>query len=219
MRTTQIIIASKNKGKIAEFKELLSGFPVDIKGLPELPPIQEPIEDGNSFEENAYKKAFHTARIIGLPAIADDSGLVVPALNGAPGIYSARYGGEDATDEENNRKLLKEMEGKTNRKAIFVCVLCIAVPSGPALTYEGRCEGEITQSPMGQNGFGYDPVFYYPPYKKTFAQMSPEEKNMVSHRAMAMNQLKKEFDKVLIWLNRVTGSNPFNSKFKRVDVK
>ncbi len=202
MITKEIIIASRNQGKIKEFKELLSGFPINIKGLSELPPIPEPVEDGKTFEENAYKKALHVARIIGLPALADDSGLVVEALNGAPGIYSARYAGENATDEENNMKLLKEMDGISNRRAIFVCVISIAVPSGPALTYEGKCEGEITLYPMGENGFGYDPLFYYPPLKKTFAQMSPQEKNMVSHRAQAMNQLKQEFDKVLIWINQ-----------------
>ena len=113
---------------------------------------------------------------MGLPALADDSGLDVEALGGQPGVFSARYAGEGATDEENNRKLLKEMEGKSNRKGAFVCLLAIAVPAGPALIYEGRVEGEILEEPCGTGGFGYDPLFYYPPLKKTFAELSTEEK-------------------------------------------
>jgi XTP/dITP diphosphohydrolase len=159
-------------------------------------------EDGETFEENAYKKASFTAKILGIPALADDSGLVVEALDGAPGVLSARYAGENATDEQRVAKLLNEMAGQTNRKAAFECVLSIAVPSGPALTYEARCEGLIAQKPAGQNGFGYDPIFFYPPLNKTFGQMTIAEKSQVSHRGKALNEFKQEVGKVLIWIRR-----------------
>jgi len=140
--------------------------------------LPEPVEDGDTFDENAYKKALHYAKVLGLPAIADDSGLVVEALNGEPGVYSARYAGEKATDEENCLKLLTKMEGITNRKAAFQCVLSIAVPSGPALTYEGSCQGIITETMQGSGGFGYDPLFFYPELGKTFAEMTAKEKTI-----------------------------------------
>lgn len=196
------VIATRNKGKTAEIRELLKDYPVEIKNLNDFGPIPEVEEDGDSFDENAYKKASFASRILGLPALADDSGLCVDALDGAPGIYSARYAGGDATDEERCLKLLRDMEGKTDRKAHFECVISIAVPSGYALTYEARCEGVISDSPAGSNGFGYDPVFYYPPLEKTFAEMSSEEKNSVSHRGKALNELKSEFDKVLMWISQ-----------------
>jgi XTP/dITP diphosphohydrolase len=197
-----LVLATRNLGKTAEIRQLLKGFPVEIKNLDDFGPIPEIEEDGKTFEENAYKKASFTARILGVPALADDSGLVVEALGGEPGVYSARYAGESATDEENNAKLLREMEGKKNRSAAFECVISLAVPTGPALTYEARCEGEIQKSPRGKNGFGYDPIFYYPPLKKTFAELSMEEKTRVSHRGRAMAELKAEFDKVLIWIKQ-----------------
>lgn len=195
-----LVLATRNTGKVREFKAILKNFPVKIKCLNDFGPIPEAQEDGETFDENAYKKALFTAKVLGLPAIADDSGLVVDALNGAPGVRSARYAGDKATDEENIRKLLKELKGKKNRKAAFECVLSIAVPTGAALTYEGRCEGEIVTTPVGKSGFGYDPVFYYPPYGKTFAEISIEEKNMVSHRGTALREFASEFDKVLVWL-------------------
>lgn len=195
-----IVLATHNAGKVKEFKAVLKNFPVEIRCLNDFGPIPEAKEDGETFDENAYKKALFTAKVLGLPAIADDSGLVVDALNGAPGVKSARYAGDKATDEENIQKLLKELKGKKNRKAAFECVLSIAVPTGAALTYEGRCEGEITTAPAGESGFGYDPVFYYPPYGKTFAEISIEEKNKVSHRGKALREFASEFDKVLVWL-------------------
>ncbi len=197
-----LVIATRNKGKLAEFKELLKGFDLEVRGLDDFGPIPEVMEDGETFEENAVKKARFTAKVLGLPALADDSGLVVKALGGAPGVYSARYAGAGANDEANNKKLLKAMEGVADRQAEFVCVIAIAVPRGPALIYEGRCQGEILEEARGKGGFGYDPVFYYPPLKKSFAELSPEEKNKVSHRGRAMNELKGEFDKVLIWLQQ-----------------
>ena len=197
-----LVIATRNKGKTREIKDLLKDFPVDIKNLGDFGPIPELEEDGDTFDENAYKKASFAARILGQPALADDSGLVVETLGGAPGIHSARYAGENATDEQRYLKLLDEMKGKSNRRAAFECVISIAVPTDAALTYEARCEGLISQKPEGSNGFGYDPVFFYPPYNKTFAQITREEKNRISHRGKALAELKSEFDKVLIWIRQ-----------------
>ncbi|MCD4805342.1 MAG: XTP/dITP diphosphatase [Desulfobacterales bacterium] len=197
-----IVIATRNKGKKSEISDLLKGFPIDIKGLDDFGPIPHIEEDGDTFDENAYKKASFTARILGFPALADDSGLLVEALGGAPGVLSARYAGENATDEQRCQKLLQEMEGKTNRKAAFECVISIAVPTGPALTYEARCEGLIAEQPSGSNGFGYDPVFYYPPLNKTFGELTIEEKSHVSHRGKALRELRDEFDKVIIWIKQ-----------------
>lgn len=197
-----IVIASQNKGKQSEIQELLKDFPVKIRTLAEFGALPEIVEDGNTFEENAYKKASFIARILGLPALADDSGLVVAALEGRPGVFSARYAGEDATDGQRCLKLLEDMAEKMDRRAAFECVLSIAVPSGAALTYEGKCEGLIAQRPTGSGGFGYDPVFFYPPLDKTFAEMTPEEKNSVSHRGKALKELRSEFDKVMIWIRQ-----------------
>jgi len=201
-KSITLVIATRNKGKTAEIRDLLKDFPVDIKNLDDFGPIPPLEEDGDTFDENAYKKASFAARILGLPALADDSGLMVEALDGAPGIHSARYAGENATDEQRYLKLLDEMKGKSNRNAAFECVISIAVPTGPALTYEARCQGLITESPAGSNGFGYDPIFFYPPLKKTFAQLTREEKSRVSHRGKAFAELKDEFDKVLIWIDQ-----------------
>lgn len=197
-----LVIATRNKGKTEEIRDLLIDFPVEIKNLDDFGPIPHLEEDGDTFEENAYKKASFAARILGLPALADDSGLVVDALDGAPGVHSARYAGENATDEQKYLKLLDDMKEKSNRKAAFECVISIAVPAGPALTYEARCEGLITEEPYGSNGFGYDPVFLYSPLNKTFAQITREEKNRVSHRGKALSEIKSEFDKVLIWIRQ-----------------
>ena len=201
-KSTTLVIATRNKGKTAEIRDLLKDFPVDIKNLDDFGPIPPLEEDGKTFDENAYKKASFAAKILGLPALADDSGLLVEALDGAPGIHSARYAGENATDEQRYLKLLEEMREKSNRKAAFECVISIAVPTGPALTYEARCQGLITESPAGSNGFGYDPIFFYPPLNKTFAELTREEKSRVSHRGKAFVELKDEFDKVLIWIDQ-----------------
>jgi len=203
-----LVLATRNRGKIEEFRELLSGFPTEIRSLNDFGPIPPVVEDGATFEENAYKKAHLTAKFLGLPSLADDSGLVVEALAGAPGVRSARYAGEGATDYQNNIELLKAMGGIGNRRAFFECVIAIAVPRGPALIYEGICEGEITQRMQGKNGFGYDPVFRYPALQKTFAEMSREEKNGVSHRGKAMAELRGEFDKILKWLEQRLSEEP-----------
>lgn len=202
-----LVIATHNAGKLNEFRKLLSKFAVDIRGLRDFGAIPEAVEDGTTFEENAVKKARFTARVLGLPALADDSGLAVGALNGKPGVYSARYAAEGATDKQNNQKLLEALGGIQEREAAFVCVIAIAVPEGACLIYKGRCEGLIAETPKGEHGFGYDPLFYYPPLKKTFAQLETEEKNRVSHRGRAMAELRQEFDKVSIWLRQRLAAN------------
>jgi len=204
-----MVLATKNRGKIAEFEELFRAFDFEVKSLNDFGPIPPVIEDGETFEDNAVKKAQFTAKVLGLPAIADDSGLAVKALGGEPGVFSARYAGEGATDEANNAKLLKAIKGIKQREAAFICILAIAVPRGPALIYEGTCEGLIAGEIRGNKGFGYDPLFYYPPLKRTFAQMSAAEKNRVSHRGRAMAELKGELDKVLIWLSQRLAEEPF----------
>ena len=196
-----LVLATCNPGKTAEIIDLLKNFPVNIKNLDDFGPIPEVIEDGATFEENAYKKASQTARVLGLPAMADDSGLLVAALDGAPGVLSARYAGPRATDAERCQRLLADMRGLSDRQAAFECVLSIAVPTGPALTYEARCEGMISLEPAGANGFGYDPVFFFPPLGRTFAQLSMAEKSRVSHRGLALRELRSEFDKVLQWID------------------
>jgi XTP/dITP diphosphohydrolase len=197
-----LVIATRNKGKTAEIRELLQGFPVSIKNLDDFGPIPDVEEDGATFEENAYKKASFTARVLGFPALADDSGLCVDVLGGAPGVQSARWAGEQATDQERCRKLLEAVGDSGHRRAVFHCVLSLAVPAGPALTYEASCEGEIARTPAGENGFGYDPIFYFPSAGRTFAQLSREEKGRISHRGRALNELRREFDKVLKWIDR-----------------
>ena len=176
--------------------------------------IEEVEETGLSFVENAILKARHAAEQTGLPAIADDSGLEVDALNGAPGIYSARYAGPAANDEQNLQKLLSDLDGIADeqRSARFQCLLVFmrhALDPTP-LICQGTWEGRILDAPRGDNGFGYDPVFYYPPLDKTFAELSREEKSRVSHRGMALQELKEEFDKVLIWIEQ---NMPFQERF------
>ncbi|PID77849.1 MAG: Non-canonical purine NTP pyrophosphatase [Deltaproteobacteria bacterium] len=211
MNEQVIVLATKNNGKKKELNSLLKKFPVKIMNLDDFGPIPEIIEDGESFDDNAYKKASLTARYLGYTAMADDSGLVVNSLEGRPGVYSARYAGENADDLHNIEKLLKEMEHIDDRSAAFECVISIAVPTGHALTYEGRCEGLITREPMGTGGFGYDPVFYYPDFKKTFAEISMEEKSKISHRGKALQEVCNEMDKVLVWIEQ---NLPKLEKFK-----
>lgn len=195
-----LILATRNNGKVRELKNLFEDFDIRVKGLDDFPPVPPVIEDGKTFAENACKKALFTSKALGFPAIADDSGLVVEALDGAPGVYSARFAGEAATDGENNKKLLRKMEDQDNRDAFFETVICVALPSGATLTYSGRCEGKIAFVPLGEKGFGYDPLFYYPPLDKTFAQMENSEKNSISHRGKAVKSMLKEIDNVKNWI-------------------
>jgi len=196
-----LVLATTNKGKTKEIRELLNGFPVDIRNLADFGPIPEVIEDGDTFDDNAYKKAAFTAKILGYPAMADDSGLCVQALDGAPGVYSARYAGKNASDADNVKKMLEDLKDNENRNAAFKCVISIAVPTGAALTYEGECNGVLTKEPIGDNGFGYDPLFFYPELNKTFAQLTIEEKGRVSHRGKALKQMADEMDKIIEWID------------------
>ncbi len=200
MKPSVLVVATRNRGKSQEIKEFLKDFPIEVKDLNDFGPIPEVKEDGETFDDNAYKKASFAAKVLGLPALADDSGLEVLALGGAPGVHSARYAGPHATDLENNEKLLAELKGIADRRARFCCVISLAMPSGSALTYEATCEGEILEAPRGDKGFGYDPLFFYPPEGKTFGEMTLEEKTRVSHRGKALGELKREFSSVLKWL-------------------
>lgn len=216
-----IVLATNNKNKVKEFQALLKGSPVQIKCLQDYGPLPEAVEDGETFDDNAYKKAFHYARVLGIPCLADDSGLVVDALDGKPGVYSARFAGENSTDRENCDKLLREMEGKKDRKAHFECVLSLATPGGPALTWEGRCDGEITTERHGKSGFGYDPVFFYPDFDKTFAEVPMEQKSEVSHRGRALAEFAAELEKVFVWLKQrmeeIKPPKPDHSEFEHND--
>ena len=200
MSKPSLVLATHNEGKRREYILLFKDFPIEI-GIPSaFNRIPEIKEEGTTFEEIASGKAQQAARLLNISAIADDSGLEVEALDGAPGILSARYGGEPADDAANNCKLLEVMRGKENRRPAFVCAIALAKPSGQTLIYTGRCAGEILHEPRGDNGFGYDPLFFYPPFGRTFAQLTAEEKNRVSHRGLAMWRLRNDFDRIAIWL-------------------
>jgi XTP/dITP diphosphohydrolase len=196
-----LVLATHNEGKKREYDLLLKDFPIEIRGLSEFKGVSKSAEEGNTFEEIAIKKAQYVSKTIGLPALADDSGLEVDALDGAPGIFSARYAGEESDDNQNNRKLLEALRGKEDRQATFVCSIAISKPTGQTLTYSGRCSGKVIHEPLGANGFGYDPLFFYPPLGKTFAQLSTEEKGEVSHRGRAMRKLRDDSTYILMWLN------------------
>jgi XTP/dITP diphosphohydrolase len=188
-----LVIATSNQHKLKEFKAILKGFPLTILSLKDFPDIPAVVEDGKSFYENALKKALTVVRHTDKITVADDSGIEVDALDGKPGVYSARFAGEDATDEANNTKLLKELEGVSSDKrgACFKCVLVIAQPDGETAFVEGACRGTIIHEARGEYGFGYDPLFLVPEYDKTFSEITPEEKNKISHRARALEKLLK----------------------------
>ncbi len=185
----EIVLATGNKGKVKEFEGLLHGIAGRIIGLGDLESPPEVVEDGETFMDNALKKARTIAKYSGKPALADDSGLAVDALGGRPGVYSARYSGEDATDEKNIDKLLGELGDAEHRSARFVCFLALVTPDGKETVVSGKCEGVILTERRGSGGFGYDPVFYLPEYGKTMAEISAELKNRISHRARAAEKL------------------------------
>ena len=189
----QLVLATRNKDKIREIRNLLDDLPVTIMTFDNFLDFPDIEETGTTFEENAILKARGIAEFTGFPALADDSGLEVDALNGAPGVYSSRYAGPGCTYDDNNRKLLSEMEGveKDKRTARFRSVIAVAWDEKSVETVEGIAEGIITDKKYGGDGFGYDPVFYYPPAGKTFAEMTLEEKNKVSHRGRALVKAKE----------------------------
>lgn len=187
----KLVLASNNKNKLIELREILSDLRVEVVSQSEAGCDFEVDENGDTFEENAYLKAIAVTEATGLPAIADDSGLVVDALDGAPGVHSARYGGlHGQSDEYRYRLLLKSMEGKENRKARFVSCICCTMPDGQVLRTRGECEGSILYSPKGKYGFGYDPIFQVEGSGKSMAELTPEEKNAVSHRGRALEKFK-----------------------------
>lgn len=185
----KVIAATKNKGKIREIQEILSPLNIEIISQREIGIDVDAEETGDTFERNAIIKARAVAMICDYPVLADDSGLCVDALGGAPGVRSARYAGDGATDSDRINKLLAEMDGKTDRNAKFVTSVAFIFPDGREITASGEVRGVITDAPKGENGFGYDPVFYCLELKKTFAQASDEEKNSVSHRGRALKNL------------------------------
>ena len=185
-----IVLATRNTGKLREFQTLLQPLKSSVLGLMDVAIDRDIDESGTSFAENARLKALFYSGLTSLPVLADDSGLEVMALGGRPGIYSARYAGTDASDEDRNRKLLKELEDeKDDRTARFFCALTMAQEGRILLETEGKCRGVITYAPRGTNGFGYDPIFLFPELDKTFAELSPEEKNRYSHRCRAVLNL------------------------------
>jgi XTP/dITP diphosphohydrolase len=195
----EVVIATRNPGKLREIREILAPLCLEVLSLRDFPEIPEILEDGHTFEENAEKKAAAVAHQTGRVAIADDSGLTVNALQGRPGVFSSRYAGENATDADRYRKLLKEMAGvpEGQREAAFICAMAVASPNGKVEVVKGECRGEIALAPKGSHGFGYDPVFYFPEAGKTMAEFEPEVKNRISHRARALEKLKSILPKFL----------------------
>ena len=199
---TDLLVATTNAGKFAEVQAFLEKLPLRIVSLKALINPPAVTEDGRTFEENALKKARTFAHFSGLPTLADDSGLEVDALDGAPGIYSARYAGAAGDDALNNQKLLRELAGvpQEKRTARFVCALALCVPQGNSFndwTARESCKGLIASGLIGSHGFGYDPLFFYPPFKKTFGEIDREQKATVSHRGKALKKLAETLPSLL----------------------
>lgn len=182
----RFVLATHNPGKLKEMAAILGQFGVEVVSPKDLGITVDVEETGTTFAENAMLKAKAICKAANLPAIADDSGLCVDALNGGPGVYSARYGGADLDDKERYMLLLNNLRGQSSRKAHFASAIACVFPNGKTLTAEGRCDGTIAFAPMGEGGFGYDPVFFVPEKAKTFAQLTDEEKNEISHRGKAL---------------------------------
>jgi XTP/dITP diphosphohydrolase len=191
----KVVLASKNKHKLVEISKITEKFGFELVLQSELGVDIDVEETGTTFEENSLLKARAVMEATGLPALADDSGIAVDALDGAPGIYSARYGFDESLDDWGRLELLlknTEHVPDGQRQAQFVCVISFITPDGEVIQARGEIHGELTREPAGENGFGYDPIFYYPPLGKTTAELSPEEKNQVSHRANALNLFYKK---------------------------
>lgn len=190
--TKRVIIATKNRGKAKEFQHMFAPFGYEVQTLLDLPHIEDVEETGETFEENAILKAETVAEELGALVIADDSGLAIDALEGRPGVYSARYAGEEKSDEANMEKVLSELESveESDRTARFHCVLAIAGPNRETRTVTGTCEGMILKEKRGTNGFGYDPIFYVPTLRKSMAELTQDEKSQISHRGNALIKLK-----------------------------
>ena len=192
----KLVIASNNDGKILEFREILKVFGNQIFSNKDFK-ISEPIEDGDSFKENAYIKAFNTASKTKLVSLSDDSGIGFQALNGKPGIHSARYAGKKKDFALAMKKLNEELKFKDNKSCKFTCALCLCWPDGYNITVQGDIYGEFCWPPRGKHGFGYDPIFYYNKLKKTFGELDPSTKHDISHRNLAFKKLKAEISKIV----------------------
>lgn len=192
---TKVILASGNKGKIAEFRSMFEPFGATIVPLNELPDPIDVEETGDTFEENARLKAETIANRYNMLTVADDSGLAIDALEGRPGVYSARYAGEAKDDQKNIDKVMEELKSVSSdeRTARFYCVIAVAYPGRETQYVVGTCDGLIAESRSGEGGFGYDPIFYLPNYKQTMAEIGNSEKNKISHRAVAMQKLKEHW--------------------------
>ncbi|GGE76174.1 XTP/dITP diphosphatase [Priestia taiwanensis] len=186
-----IVIATNNRGKVKDFETLFKPLNVKVKSLHDFPELEEVEETGETFEENAILKAESISKQLNEMVVADDSGLIVDALSGRPGVYSARYAGPEKNDKKNYEKLLQELGGVEEKKrtARFYCALALATPGEETIFVNGTCEGKIAQEPAGENGFGYDPVFYVEEKKRTMAQLTAEEKAVISHRSEALRKL------------------------------
>jgi XTP/dITP diphosphohydrolase len=207
----KLVIATRNAHKLEEICQILDLSGLDICSSLDFPEIPDVEEDGETFEANALKKARTLAEATGCWALADDSGLEVDALDGQPGVYSARFAGEPVDYDANNRLLLQKMEGREDRAARFRCVMALVDPAGRSATLEGRCEGMITEAARGHEGFGYDPVFVPEGFEQTFAEMSGEQKNRLSHRGRALEQVEKQWGKILAsgqWQKEGGGMKP-----------
>jgi len=201
----ELLIATTNLGKLAEVAAVLKALPIEIVPLSRIENAPAVVEDGKTFEENAVKKAHTLAEFSGLVTLADDSGLEVDAVGGAPGVHSARYSGDDADDARNNQKLLQALTGvpEDKRGARFVCVLALCAPAalkGGERLFRGECEGRIAFAPKGASGFGYDPLFFYPPLNRTFAELDCDAKGRVSHRGAALRKLAAALPSLLSWV-------------------
>lgn len=210
----EIVLATTNQGKLAELRTIFLLREVSVCGLNDFPDIPPAPEDGNTFADNARQKSLHYSRLLNRLVLADDSGLQVTALEGAPGIYSARFASLDTNDRTeqdraNNQKLLQLLADVPlkNRQARFCCCLCLHSPNELILEVQGSLEGMILDYPQGSNGFGYDPIFYVPDKQKTIAQMSPEEKNSISHRGQALRKLLQQWNEVLERISAPKGKN------------
>ena len=198
----KLVLASKNEKKLRELREILSAQGVEVVLESDVGVDVDVEETGTTFEENSLLKARAVMEACGLPAIADDSGLAVDALNGAPGVYSARYGGEGLDDVGRYRLLLENMRGQLDRKCRFVSVITLCMPNGDVITARGECHGTLAYAPQGENGFGYDPIFFVPERKKTFAQLTAEEKNAISHRGNALKIFREKLSDYLSEQNK-----------------
>lgn len=191
-RRAVLVIATRNPGKLRELRRILDGLPFEMRSLSDYPDVPPMPEDGVTYTENAVFKARNVARLTGQIAIADDSGIEVDHLDGGPGVHSARFLGDEATDDDRNREILRRLEGvpTESRTARFRAVVAVGFPDGSAHTFEGVCEGMVALRPRGEGGFGYDPIFYIPDLDRTVAELAPEEKDRISHRGAALRRAR-----------------------------